>query len=228
MKKHLKTIKKVVSMALVCALVFTTLMPATSYAKVSVATPKLTSVTATSNKATVKWSKVPNATGYQVYRAVGNNKFAKSMTIKGASKTTYINIKLKSSTKYRYKVRAYRVVSGKTYYGKFSKYRTVYTKAVNKVPTVGEKNALRKAKAYLQIMGFSKEGLAQQLIYEGFTRSQANYAVNHVNVSWKKQAVRKGREYLNIMGLSKQGLITQLMYEKFTRAEATYAANVLF
>lgn len=228
MKKHLKVITKVISMALVCALVFTTLMPATSYAKVRVATPRVISAITTTNKATVKWAKVANVTGYQVYRAVGNKGFAHSLTLRGANKTTYVNIRLKSSTKYRYKVRSYRVIAGKKYYSNFSKCRTVYTKAIYRKPTVGDRNALRKAKSYLSWMSFSRQGLIEQLLFEKFTKSQAIYAVNHVNVSWKNQALKKGRSYMKMMAFSKQGLIEQLLYDKFTRAQAIYAANVIF
>ena len=38
--------------------------------------------------------------------------------------------------------------------------------------TSGESNALSRAKAYLQIMPFSKKGLIKQLKFEGFTRFQ--------------------------------------------------------
>ena len=37
--------------------------------------------------------------------------------------------------------------------------------------TMGEKNALSKAKSYLRTMAFSKKGLYEQLLFDGFTES---------------------------------------------------------
>jgi len=44
--------------------------------------------------------------------------------------------------------------------------------------TVGQKNALSKAKSYLKMMAFSYEGLIDQLVFEGFTAEQAEYGVS--------------------------------------------------
>ena len=46
--------------------------------------------------------------------------------------------------------------------------------------TIGEKNALNKALSYLDYSAFSREGLIEQLEYEGFTREQAEYGVEAV------------------------------------------------
>ena len=43
--------------------------------------------------------------------------------------------------------------------------------------TMGQKNALKSAKEYLDYSAFSREGLIEQLEYEGFTRQQAEYGV---------------------------------------------------
>jgi hypothetical protein len=45
---------------------------------------------------------------------------------------------------------------------------------------MGEKNALSKAQSYLDTMAFSREGLINQLKYEGFTTEQAEYGVKAV------------------------------------------------
>ena len=44
-------------------------------------------------------------------------------------------------------------------------------------PTAGEKNALARAKNYLNYSAFSYTGLIGQLEYEGFTHNQAVYGV---------------------------------------------------
>lgn len=43
---------------------------------------------------------------------------------------------------------------------------------------MGQKNALRSAASYLSAMAFSHDGLIQQLEYEGFTASQAEYGAS--------------------------------------------------
>lgn len=56
----------------------------------------------------IKWSKVSNASGYEIWRsnsAKGN--YSKIKTIKNSSTTSYTNTKLKAE-RYYYKVRAYK------------------------------------------------------------------------------------------------------------------------
>lgn len=76
----------------------------------------------------IKWSK-RTATGYQIYRKTGKNgKYKLIKTIKKNSTLSFKNTGLKKNTTYYYKVRAYKVVNGKTYYGAFSKALKVTTK----------------------------------------------------------------------------------------------------
>lgn len=86
-------------------------------------------------------------------------------------------------------------------------------------------NAIGTAKDYLRYMPFSKAGLADQLMYEGYSRKVSNYAVNHIKVNWKKQAVKSGRSYLQTMHFSCSGLIDQLEYEQFTHRQAVFGAH---
>jgi hypothetical protein len=97
--------------------------------------------------------------------------------------------------------------------------------ATAQAATLGQKNALAKAKSYLSIMAFSKSGLIKQLKYEGFTAKEAKYGAAHCGANWKKQAVKKAKEYLKLMAFSKSGLIKQLKYDGFTSAQAKYAAK---
>ena len=70
------------------------------------------------------------ATGYQIQYAL-NSKFTKSkktVKIKKAATVSKKVTKLKAKKKYYVRVRAYKVVSGKTYYSAWCKTRTVTTK----------------------------------------------------------------------------------------------------
>jgi Host cell surface-exposed lipoprotein len=94
-------------------------------------------------------------------------------------------------------------------------------------------NAIRSAKSYLQMSGFSRAGLIQQLSSkagEGFRRADAVFAVNHLKVNWNREAVESAKSYLQMSGFSRAGLIQQLSSkagEGFTRAQAIYAVNHL-
>lgn len=92
----------------------------------------------------------------------------------------------------------------------------------------GEQQALEKAIDYIDYSAFSKEGLYDQLKFEGFSNKEARFAVNHIDASWKKQALLKGQDYLNYSSFSKQGLYDQLIFEKFTKKQARYATNKLY
>ena len=67
------------------------------------------------------WKKISGVNGYYVYRQTGKGKFVKVKTIKGASSLSFKDTAAKKNgTKYTYKVRAYKSVSGKTYTSSYS------------------------------------------------------------------------------------------------------------
>jgi Host cell surface-exposed lipoprotein/Protein of unknown function (DUF2510) len=55
--------------------------------------------------------------------------------------------------------------------------------------TPGEENAIAKAKTYLSVDGFSKQGLIKQLAYDSFSTADATFAVDNIeaagDVNWK-------------------------------------------
>lgn len=85
-----------------------------------------------SNAKNVKltWSKVKGANGYEIYRSNSKDgKYSKVKTISKGSTTSYKDGKLKKSTTYYYKIRAYRKVDRKKVYGSYSSVVSVKTKA---------------------------------------------------------------------------------------------------
>ena len=92
-------------------------------------------------------------------------------------------------------------------------------------------NAVRSAKQYLYVQGFSRRGLIDQLSSsygDGYTIKNATAAVNSLNVDWNQQAVKSARQYLSIQGFSCRGLVEQLSSEhgdKYTYEQSKYAAN---
>ena len=111
--------------------------------------------------------------------------------------------------------------SGRTSNSSTSPDRSSYT------PTRAEQNALNRANDYLEFMSFSRSGLIDQLEFEGFTTSEAEYAVDHCGADWDYQAVLKAKEYLDFMSFSRSGLIDQLEFEGFSYSQASAAATAV-
>ncbi len=93
--------------------------------------------------------------------------------------------------------------------------------------TMGEKNALKKALSYLDVLAFSREGLIEQLEYDRFTHQEAVYGVDNSGADWNKQAALKAQSYLDVLAFSREGLIEQLEYDGFTRAQAEYGVEAV-
>lgn len=94
-----------------------------------------------------------------------------------------------------------------------------------------QKNAVRSARQYLSISGFSREGLIEQLSSsagDGYDVRDATVAVDSLAVDWNENAAKSAKQYLSISGFSCKGLIEQLSSsagDKYTVAQATYGAQ---
>ena len=97
--------------------------------------------------------------------------------------------------------------------------------ATSVAETQGQKNAVKKAKSYLNTMAFSYDGLKGQLKYDGFTDEECVYGADNCGADWKEQALKKAKNYIDIMPMSYKGLVDQLEYDGFTSEEAKYGAD---
>lgn len=94
-----------------------------------------------------------------------------------------------------------------------------------------QKNAVRSARQYLSMTGFSRDGLIQQLSSsagEGYDVTDATVAVDSLDVDWNENAARSAEQYLSMTGFSCRGLIDQLSSsagEKYTESQARYGAE---
>lgn len=93
--------------------------------------------------------------------------------------------------------------------------------------SLGKQNALEQAESYLGYSAFSREGLIEQLEFEGYSHEEAVYAVDEIEVDWKEQAALKAEDYLDYSSFSREGLIEQLEYEGFTREQAEYGVEAV-
>jgi hypothetical protein len=97
--------------------------------------------------------------------------------------------------------------------------------------TSAQRNAARSAQSYLNMSGFSRRGLIDQLSSEygnQFSIGDASVAVDSLNIDWNEQAPRSAAAYLKMSGFSCRGLIEQLSSEygnKYTVEQATYGAK---
>jgi hypothetical protein len=111
--------------------------------------------------------------------------------------------------------------------------RTVTSSQPTAAPglTRAQKNAVRSAKAYINMSGFSRDGLIQQLSSEygdGYKVADATVAVDSLGIDWNENAVRSAKQYLDMSGFSCKGLIQQLSSsagDKYTVSQATYGAR---
>ncbi len=89
----------------------------------------------------------------------------------------------------------------------------------------GDTQAMKEALGYLESGSFSKKGLIEQLEYDGYTKSQAQYAADHCGANWLEQAKKEVKSYLASSGYSRRGLIEQLEYDGYTAEEAQVAVD---
>ena len=93
--------------------------------------------------------------------------------------------------------------------------------------TVSQRNAVRSAESYINIMPFSRSGLIAQLEFEGYSNADATHGVDSIGADWNVQAARSAQGYLDLMPFSRSGLIDQLIFEGFTREQATYGVDAV-
>lgn len=91
--------------------------------------------------------------------------------------------------------------------------------------SVSQTQAARKAQNYLDLTGFSRDGLIKQLEFEHFSAADAAAAVDSLNVDWNAQAKRKAADYLKLTGFSHKSLVDQLVFDGFTAAQAEHGAQ---
>ena len=93
--------------------------------------------------------------------------------------------------------------------------------------TVAQENAREAAESYLGFSGFSKNGLVEQLEFEGYEKADIDAALATMKVDWKAEAVESAESYLDMTSFSRQGLIDQLTFEGYTTKQASYAADAV-
>lgn len=190
-----KRLQRVTIFLLVFVMVFSLFaMEGTVAFAASVKAPTVQSVTANSaTSITVKWKKVSGAKGYVVYQKKGSGDYKKIATVKGGSKVSYTKKSLSATTKYYYKIKAYKVVKGKNQYSGYSNAKYTYTKPAT--PTLSSAKAasstsvkltwkkVSKAKGYVV---YQKSGSSYKKVATVSSGSKTTYTV---------KGLTKGKKY---------------------------------
>ena len=138
----------------------------------------------------ISWSKVSDASGYQVYRATSKN--GKYTLVKTTTGTSYTDTKRTTGTTYYYKIRAYKTVNGKKVYGSFSS--VVYAKpALSKPGSITAKNAGSKK---VKISWSKVSGASGYQVYYSTSKS-GTYKLLKTTTSlyYTKSGLTKGKTY---------------------------------
>lgn len=98
--------------------------------KVTLAKVKITKAKSLSSKRVqIVWKKVSGASGYEVYRAnTKNGRYKKVGTLSSGKKVSFTDKKVSRKKTYYYKVRTYKKVGGKKYFGEYSGKKKVKVK----------------------------------------------------------------------------------------------------
>lgn len=105
------------------------------------------------------------------------------------------------------------------------------TVVANSNLTNQQRNAVRAAEQYIDLTGFSRKGLIDQLSSsagDGFSYADAKAAVDSMDVDWNQEAVEAAQQYIDLTGFSCSGLIDQLSPsagDRFTEQQARYGAQ---
>jgi Host cell surface-exposed lipoprotein len=90
---------------------------------------------------------------------------------------------------------------------------------------ISELNAKRSAESYIEMSGFSRSGLIEQLKFEGFSAKDAEVAIDSMKVNWNEEADQSAKSYVDMSGFSRSGLIEQLIFEGYTKTQAAHGAD---
>jgi hypothetical protein len=91
--------------------------------------------------------------------------------------------------------------------------------------TVAQENAKGSAEDYLDMSGFSKKGLIEQLKFEGYKSKDIDAALATMRINWNAEAAESAESYVSMSHFSHKSLTEQLEFEGFTSKQAAYGVK---
>lgn len=143
-------------------------------------TPSLKSVSAKSySKIQIDWTPVAGASGYYLYRKTEGGCWKRIQAIAGQATSSYTDASALTGIPYRYTVKAYRTVSGKTYYSAYDK---TGLSAITSLSTPALKSAASAAYNKIKITWTTVAGADGYYLYR-----------KTAGGSWKRMQTLKGQ-----------------------------------
>ena len=158
-------------------------------------------------KIILTWSRVPGASGYEIYRGKCSGKCVKVKTVKSNTVQKWTDTKKKANTDYKYYVLAYKLVDGKKQYCNRSNtiHLAVPTKNTNvKAVRTTSKLSLKKGKQKKLSVKLVYENKRKKLSYhmEGVTFKTTNKKIATVTKNGVIKAKGKGTCYVYVTAYS--------------------------
>lgn len=148
--------------------------------------------TSTTSSISLSWSKTTSATGYEVYRAT--SKSGSYTKMKTTTSTSYKNTSLSSAKTYYYKVRAYKTVNGKKYYGKYSSIVAGATTPSKPTITVTSPSTKTVKVTWKKITGASGYEVYRKTGSSG-TYTRVKTVTSGSTLSYTNKSLTKGKTY---------------------------------
>ena len=165
-------------------------------------TTTLSSVTLASSltKATIKWTKVSGAAGYEIYRATGSGSYSKIATITSGSTVSYTDSGLSLGKTYKYKVRAYGTYTETTTVTVTEQVLVESTSDDESADASGDASGDGSGDAVYEEITYEQEVTTEGTVYGSFSSassvttkpstvtisSASTTTAGYVKVSWKK------------------------------------------
>lgn len=188
---------------------------------------KISSVSSVNyNTVKITWSKVTGATGYKVYRSTSSGgTYSTVATIKSGSTVSYQNTGLIRDKTYYYKVRAYRTVDGKDYYG-------AYSAVVKGTPKLGGVTGTKAASASynsVKVSWTKVAGASRYVVYYSSSKDSGyktlktttSTSYTHTGLTSGKTYYYKVRAYRTVSGKKVYGAYSSVVSAKPVPATVT-------
>ncbi len=164
-------------------------------AYVSLATPKIISISNSENGVAFSWGKVKGAEGYIVYRKVKGGKWE---TLGKCTETSYTDKTAKSGTTYYYTVRAYNGAIKSDYYGNYS-VKCIATPKLSSISTTTNSIKLEWAKV---------SGAEKYRVYRKTETGKWEKVATVKTTSYTDKTAKKGVKYIYTVRAEGKGALS--------------------
>jgi len=188
------------------------------------------------NEIGISIEKVTGATGYRIYRSENpKSDYERIATIKTTKNASYTDTGLSHNKKYYYKVRAYRVVNGKTYYSDYTGYKYRLTRVEAPVlEKVSKKNyntltiswdRVEGATGYRVYRSKSKNGEYERI---ATLNGNENLSYDNTGLVCGRRYYYKVRAYRTENGTKYQGSYSNVKYNNTRPAKTKITGESLY